>query len=213
MDPRSFSDAALATLDGLTQPAFDAAINGFVTNPAIPFNHDRLCAIRRLRSPTQQHALAFPTIAGKIQAYLQVLTNRTTIKNVLRLWYHHIHTLTALPPGVVYTAASWNGIPGTIPDAATGAIREGCDDCVDFLVRHRIVRHKSIVCNENGNSLLYIAIRAGHVRIVWRLARELQTRHDLLGLLSYHRPAPIANGPPFVMVAMDYGPSNIIDVL
>lgn len=213
MDTRSFSDAALTTLDGLAQPAFDAAINGFVTNPAIPFNHNRLCAIRCLRYPTAQHALAFPTIAGKIQTYLQVQANRTIIKNVLRLWYPHMHTLMALPPSVVYTAADWNGIPGITPDAATDAILEGCDDCLHFLIRHRIIRHKSILCNENGNSLLYVAIRAGHVRIVTLLAGELQTRHDLLGLPSYYRPAPIPNGPPFILVVMDYGPTNILQVV
>lgn len=213
MDPRSLSDTALATLDGLAQLAFDAAINAFVTNPAIPFGHDRLCAIRRLYSPTPQHALAFPTIAGKIQAYFQVLANRTIIKNALRLWLPHIHPLTALPPGVVYTAAGWNGIPGTIPDAATGAIHDGCDDCLDFLIARRIIRHKSITCNENGNSLLYIAIRAGRVRMVRRLAGELYSRHDLLGLPSYYRPAPIPNGPPFVIVAMDHGPADILQMV
>ena len=92
-------------------------------------------------------------------------------------------------------------------------IREGCYDCLQFLIAQRIIRHKSILCNENGNALLYVAIQAGHIRLVRLLAGELQTRHDLLRLLSYYRLAPILNGPLFVIVVIDHGPTDCLQVV
>lgn len=108
MDPTRFNVAALTTLNGLAQAAFDTAINAYVQNPIIPFTHDRLCAICKLLTLSPADIALFPNIPALITAYQVAPANRFIVRNALLIWRGHILTPATIPAHITLQPADWD---------------------------------------------------------------------------------------------------------
>lgn len=198
----SFRPSEVRRLNAMAIVPFYAYMNGLLTPPPLPpgapppppgpvrsrLTHNGLCKIRKLTLPN----IRYGNCRAMTMLWLGLAATRIAFFNAFHLFSLPVvpnPTLLVYPPpgtrgnNLAYVAGDWNGPLGAVADdadAITGAVCAGCVDCIKFAFNNGLLPlDGQILFNQNGNSLLYCAIKAHQPTLVRILARFLASRYSL----------------------------------